>query len=204
VRSHALTTRFRDLELEQRRVAAEMAAIIADGEPRNIAALDDHHSMREWRKANANRFNGHAAGARNPAKALEALPEVGEALLVDIVVDQRTFEEELARRGLIPEPTDLRDVDLSERRCETTNGTAGWAVVATTGPTSQGHRQATPPSNTATARSCTTGVTAPRCCPPVDATPTNCPTAQDWSTSPTSTNSLASPPARVAALRPTA
>jgi hypothetical protein len=43
--------------------------------------------------------------------------------LVNIVVDQRTAEEALARHGLIPEPTDLPELDLSRRRCETTSGT---------------------------------------------------------------------------------
>ncbi len=44
--------------------------------------------------------------------------------LLNIVVDQRTFEEALAGHGLIPEPTDLADLDLSQRRCETTSGIA--------------------------------------------------------------------------------
>ena len=43
--------------------------------------------------------------------------------LVNVVVDQRTLEEALARRGLIPEPDDLADLDLSQRRCETSAGT---------------------------------------------------------------------------------
>ncbi len=279
-----LTERFRSLELEARRLDAEMAAIIAEGERRNIAAVDDHHSMKGWLKANANWSNAHVARTRKLAKALVALPQVGEALyaghigadqagelanvaanrrvneqlpdsvdvlidqaeqlsfedartclrrwetladidganrdrelsderrtatvteldgslyaratggtaevaaemtaifnqalerefaadvvertrlrgpdapasllprsdaqrrfdamtsifrrsvnvpvdaktpapLVYIIVDQRTLEEALARHGLIPEPTDLPDTDLSERRCETTSGT---------------------------------------------------------------------------------
>ena len=43
--------------------------------------------------------------------------------VVNLIVDQRSFEEALARRGLIPEPTDLEHIDLTSRRCETTGGT---------------------------------------------------------------------------------
>ncbi len=281
---HAFTEQFRNLELAQRRLDAEMAAIIAEGERRNIAAVDDHHSIKGWLKANANWSNAHVARTRKLAKTITALPAVGDALLagrigtdqadelanvasnrrvadqlpdsinillvqaeqlsfedartcllrwqtladldgahrhrelsherrtatvteldgslyaratggtaelaaeleaifnaaverefradvaertrlhgpdapasllartdaqrrfdamatifrrsvavpanaktptplVNIVADQRTFEEALARRGLIPEPTDLANLDLSQRRCETTSGT---------------------------------------------------------------------------------
>ncbi len=77
----ALTARFRDLELEQRRLVVEMAALVNEGERRNIAVLDDHRSMKGWLKANANWSNGHAARARKLAKAVAAFPEIGEALL---------------------------------------------------------------------------------------------------------------------------
>jgi hypothetical protein len=46
------------------------------------------------------------------------------ATLVNIVVDQRTHEEALARHGLVPFPDDLAEVDLSKRRCETDTGIA--------------------------------------------------------------------------------
>jgi hypothetical protein len=42
--------------------------------------------------------------------------------LVNILMDQRTFEETLFAHGFGPDPTDLPDTDLSERRCETSSG----------------------------------------------------------------------------------
>ena len=42
--------------------------------------------------------------------------------VVNIVVDQVTFETHLARRRLIPLPADLPDVAIVDRRCETTGG----------------------------------------------------------------------------------
>jgi len=91
----ALTERFRKLELQHRRMAAEQAAIIAEGERRNIAAVDNHRSMKGWLKANANWSNAHVARTRKLAKALVALPQVGEALLAGhIGTDQAN---ELAR-----------------------------------------------------------------------------------------------------------
>jgi hypothetical protein len=44
------------------------------------------------------------------------------ATLVNIVVDQRTHEEALARHGFVPFPEGLVEVDLSKRRCETDTG----------------------------------------------------------------------------------
>lgn len=91
----ALTERFRNLELTQRHLDAEMAAIIAEGDRRNIAAADDHHSMKGWLKANANWSNAHVARSRKLAKTITALPQVGDALLAGrIGVDQA---DELAR-----------------------------------------------------------------------------------------------------------
>ncbi len=44
--------------------------------------------------------------------------------LVNILVDQRTFEAGLSGHGLVPFPHDLADVDLAQRRCETDTGLA--------------------------------------------------------------------------------
>ncbi len=76
----AFVERFRDLELAHRRLDAEMAALIAEGERRNIAAVDDHHSMKGWLKANANWSSSHVVSARKLARGIVALPQVGEAL----------------------------------------------------------------------------------------------------------------------------
>ncbi|HWM19894.1 MAG TPA: HNH endonuclease signature motif containing protein, partial [Ilumatobacteraceae bacterium] len=42
--------------------------------------------------------------------------------VVNIVVDQVTYETHMARRRLIPTPKDLPDVSIVDRRCETTSG----------------------------------------------------------------------------------
>ena len=42
--------------------------------------------------------------------------------VVNIVVDQVTFETHMARRRLIPMPKDLPDISIVDRRCETTSG----------------------------------------------------------------------------------
>lgn len=76
----ALTARFRALELELREREAEMAAVIAEGERRNIAAVDDHHSMKGWLAANANWSNAQIARRRRLSKLVDAIPDVGERL----------------------------------------------------------------------------------------------------------------------------
>ena len=81
----ALTERFRDLELLRRRLDAEMAVVIAEGERRNIAAIDAHHSMKGWLRANANWSNAHVARSRKLAKLISALPEVGDALYTGVI-----------------------------------------------------------------------------------------------------------------------
>ncbi len=40
----------------------------------------------------------------------------------NVVVDQVTFEQHLARRGLIPTPTDLPELSVLQRRCESDRG----------------------------------------------------------------------------------
>jgi hypothetical protein len=42
--------------------------------------------------------------------------------VVNIVIDQVTWETHLARRRLIPWPADLAEVPIADRRCETTDG----------------------------------------------------------------------------------
>ena len=46
------------------------------------------------------------------------------ATLVNIIVDQRTYEEGLAAHGIVPYPDDLPEVDFAKRRCETDTGIA--------------------------------------------------------------------------------
>lgn len=42
--------------------------------------------------------------------------------VLDVVVDQGTWQRHLAGRGLLPEPDDLAEVELLRRRCETIDG----------------------------------------------------------------------------------
>ncbi len=57
-------------------------------------------------------------------EAAAVAPADGQAPepVVNIVVDQVTFESHLARRRLIPWPADLPDISVVDRRCETTGG----------------------------------------------------------------------------------
>jgi hypothetical protein len=75
-----LTERFRGLELEARRVEAEMASVIGEGQRRGVYADDSHHSMKGWLRANANWSNSQVARRCRLARLVEALPCVGESL----------------------------------------------------------------------------------------------------------------------------
>jgi hypothetical protein len=44
-------------------------------------------------------------------------------LVLNLICDQTSFEEQLAHDGLIPTPTNLAPTDWSQRRCETIDGT---------------------------------------------------------------------------------
>ena len=77
----SLTERFRALELNRRRDAAEMAAITREGERRQIQAVDGHRSIKQWVRAQTNCPAGEAAGLKRLAAALDDLPGVGDALL---------------------------------------------------------------------------------------------------------------------------
>jgi hypothetical protein len=76
----ALTDRFRRLELERRRVDAEMAAVVAEGQRRSIHVVDHHHSMTGWLKANANYSAAQCNRLRRLAELVDDLPDAGDAL----------------------------------------------------------------------------------------------------------------------------
>ena len=76
----ALTDRFRRLELERRRIDAEMAAVVAEGQRRSIHVVDHHHSMTGWLKANANYSAAQCNRLRRLAKLVDDLPDAGDAL----------------------------------------------------------------------------------------------------------------------------
>jgi hypothetical protein len=71
---------FRRLELERRRVEAELAAIVAEGQRRSIHAVDHHHSMTGWLKANANYSTAQCNRLRRLARLVDDVPGVGDAL----------------------------------------------------------------------------------------------------------------------------
>jgi hypothetical protein len=75
-----LTDEFRRLELERRRVEAELAAIVAEGQRRSIHVVDHHHSMTGWLKANANYSTAQCTRLRRLARLVDDVPAVGDAL----------------------------------------------------------------------------------------------------------------------------
>jgi hypothetical protein len=76
----ALTTRFRDLELQRRAIEAEMARIVSAGERRELHVADGHRSMKQWIIAQTNCPSGDAARLRRLAKVIDVVPELGDAL----------------------------------------------------------------------------------------------------------------------------
>ena len=91
----ALTARFRELELEQRRVAAEMASVVAETQRRNVHEVDGHHSLAGWLRANANWSGSQVSRARRVARLVADLPSVGAELLAGRIGVAQA--EELAR-----------------------------------------------------------------------------------------------------------
>jgi Domain of unknown function (DUF222) len=76
-----LTDRFRALELERRRIDAEMAAIVREGERRAIHTVDGHRTMKHWVRAQINCPLGDAVRLRRLAAALDTVDDLGDALL---------------------------------------------------------------------------------------------------------------------------
>ena len=96
----ALTDEFRRLELERRRIDAEMAATVAEGQRRSIHVVDHHHSMTGWLRANANYSGAQCTRVRRLARLVDDLPEVGEALHVGRIGTAQA--DELARARANP------------------------------------------------------------------------------------------------------
>ena len=76
----SLTERLRNLELEARRVEADLAAVISESQRRGEYGDDSHTSMKGWLKANANWSNSQVFRRRRLARLVEAYPTVGESL----------------------------------------------------------------------------------------------------------------------------
>lgn len=84
-----LTERFRELELAQRRLAAEMAAITHQIDRRSVYRDDGHRSVAGWLRAHGNYSVGQVTRLRRMARLLAACPDVGDDLAAGRVgVDQ--------------------------------------------------------------------------------------------------------------------
>ena len=77
----ALTERFRGLELQRRRAAAEMAAITKEVERRALHTVDGHRSVRHWVRAQINCPMGEATRLRRAAIACDQVAGLGDTLL---------------------------------------------------------------------------------------------------------------------------
>lgn len=76
----ALTTRFRELELQRRSIEVEMACIVRAGERRALHTVDGHRSMKQWVTAQTNGPSAAAARMRKLARAFDVVPELVDAL----------------------------------------------------------------------------------------------------------------------------
>ncbi|HYN32321.1 MAG TPA: DUF222 domain-containing protein [Ilumatobacteraceae bacterium] len=76
----AVTERFRRLELEARRVEAELAVVIAEAERRRLFLDDGHRSMAGWLRANANLANRQIRPRLQLADLVDDLPVVIDTL----------------------------------------------------------------------------------------------------------------------------
>ncbi len=102
-----LTCRFRELELQRRATEAEMARIGREGERRGLHTVDGHRSMKQWIAAQTNGPSADAARLRKLAKALDVVPEMGEALRKGHIGVAQAYE--LARVASNPRVSDQLD-----------------------------------------------------------------------------------------------
>lgn len=77
----ALTDRFRDLELQRRRLDAELAAVVAVADNRGTYRGDGHLNVQGWLRANGNWSGAEVTAFRKKAALLDACPSVGDAML---------------------------------------------------------------------------------------------------------------------------
>jgi hypothetical protein len=78
---HELDAALRDYELDDRRRAAEKAALLAVAESRGLHRADGHRSMTAYLRATVNTSGRQIADDRCLARLLDAQPVVGDALL---------------------------------------------------------------------------------------------------------------------------
>ena len=77
----AITERFRELELQRRRIEAETAAVVAVADARGVYRDDGHLTVKGWLRANANWSAVDVSTMRRVVALCESCPAVGEALL---------------------------------------------------------------------------------------------------------------------------
>jgi len=90
-----VTERFRALELERRRLDAELAAVTAVADQRQVWRHDGHFNVKGWLRANANWSPTEVAQCRRKARLLNTVPAVGDALLAGHIGVAQT--DDLAR-----------------------------------------------------------------------------------------------------------
>src|SRR5665811_1101122 len=73
-----LDTRIRDIELERRRLDAELAAAITVAEHRQLPAVDDHRSINAYLRATINCSSTEASRWRSLARAVDHVDGLGE------------------------------------------------------------------------------------------------------------------------------
>ncbi len=96
----ALTERLRQIELEERQLAAEKALVVAEAERRQVHLADGHRSTKGWLIANTNCSPARATRSRRLAKLVDSVPDAGNALHAGrIGIDQA---DELARARANP------------------------------------------------------------------------------------------------------
>ncbi len=102
-----LTDRFRALELERRRIEAEMAALVQEGQRRALHTVDGHRTMKHWVRAQINCPAGDATRLRRLATAMNTVDGLGDALLVGYIGSAQAHE--LARLRAHPRVGDQLD-----------------------------------------------------------------------------------------------
>ena len=70
----SITERFRELELERRRIEAEMAAVVAVADARGVYGDDGHRSIKGWMRANANWSGFDVSTMRRGRRLVRSLP----------------------------------------------------------------------------------------------------------------------------------
>ncbi len=76
----ALTSRLREIELEQRRSEAELAAVVAEAERRRLHEAEANRTMRTWLRAHTNWSGAQATQRIRLGHLVADLPVVGESL----------------------------------------------------------------------------------------------------------------------------